>query len=366
VKQFLLGLSTLIGMIIGGGIFALPYTFFKAGFLPSVFLLILVTFSLCLLHLFYLEIIQKEEKPHRFVGYIEETLGKKFKILASIFLLGSFWLSLLIYLILGANFLSALLKIDFHLAFFIFFFLGNLLIWLGLKEISLVQLFGSFFLAFIILFLFFNALPKIDFSFLSFKKISFSSLFLPYGSLLFSLYGRAAIPEVTSLVSSAKKQKLVVVLGTILPAILYLCFILTILGTSKEVFPFPEKNLSQVFGEKTLFLFNLFGFFSIFTSYLVIGLNLKETFVLDFSLPKILSFSLTAFVPLIFYFLGFKDFIKLIDFCGGSFLALNSLLLIFAYLKLKKRNYPKALAYFLILIFLFAFLWQILNLFKIA
>ena len=363
MKEIIIGISILMGTIIGGGIFALPYAFFKGGFLLSTILLLIITISICFLHLFYLEIIHQNKKPHRFIGYIQENLGNKFKIIATILLLGSFWASLLIYLILGANFLSHLFQLNFNASLFLFFSLGSILIYLGLKKISLIQFLGSFFLAGTIIFLFFKAIPKMNPSFISYD-INLNNFFLPYGALLYSLYGRAAIPELSTLISSFKKQKFVIILGTILPAILYFLFVLTILATSKNVFPYPEKNLSKIFGKDIIFLFNFFGFFSVFTSFLIIGSNLKESFFFDFSLPKNLSFFLTVFVPLFFYFLGVKDFIKTIDFCGGVFLAINSILLLLSYLKLKQKRYPLFLPYLLIFVFILGVLWQGFNLFK--
>ncbi len=365
MKEIIIGISILTGTIIGGGIFALPYTFFKGGFLLSTILLLVITISICFLHLLYLEIIQQNKKPHRFVGYIQENLGNKFKIIATILIFGSFWASLLIYLILGANFLSHLFRLNFNTSLILFFSFGSILIYLGLRKISLIQVLGSLFLTGTIVILFLKAIPKINPSFISYD-INLKNFFLPYGALLYSLYGRAAIPEISSLISSFKKQKFVIIFGTILPAILYFLFILTILTTSKNVFPFPEKNLSETFGKNVVFLFNSFGFFSVFTSFLIIGSNLKETFSLDFSLSKNLSFFLTISVPLFFYFLGVNNFIKIIDFCGGVFIAINSILLLLTYLKLKQKRYPLILPYLLIFVFVLGLLWQGFNLFKIV
>jgi len=363
MKEIIIGISILMGTIIGGGIFGLPYAFFKGGFFLSAILLLGLAILVCFLHLFYLEIIHQDKNAHRFVGYIEKHLGKRFKKAVAFSIITSFWSSLLIYLILGGNFLSHLLNLEINLATILFFSLGSVLIYFGLKKVSLAELFGSVFLIFVIGFLFFKAFSKINFSFFSFD-FNFAKIFLPYGVILYSLYGRSAIPEMASLVSSFKKQKIIIILGTFLPAILYFLFVFTILGTSEKVFPFPEKNLAQIFGKEIIFLFNFFGFFCVFTSFLIIGSNLKESFSFDFSFSKNFSFFLAVFVPLFFYFLGVKDFVGVISFCGGVLVGLNSIFLLLAYLKLKKKKYPSILAYFLIFIFSLGIFWEFFEILK--
>ena len=70
------------------------------------------------------------------------------------------------------------------------------------------------------------------------------------------------------------------------------------------------------------------GFLAVITSFLTLGLNIKNSLRLDFKLPHFLSFVLTAGVPLALYFLGWNDFIKILSFAGAVLGGLEGILLL--------------------------------------
>ena len=64
------GLGTLVGMIFGAGVFALPYSFAKAGVLWGSVLFFIAMFFMVVLHLMYGEVAYLTDGQHRFTGYV--------------------------------------------------------------------------------------------------------------------------------------------------------------------------------------------------------------------------------------------------------------------------------------------------------
>ena len=102
-------IATLIGMIIGAGTFGIPYVFARTGFIIGFFYLLILGYAVLQVHLFYGEIILRTEEPHRLVGYANKYLGNWAKRLATGTVLLEYYGSLLVYIILGGQFLNIVL-----------------------------------------------------------------------------------------------------------------------------------------------------------------------------------------------------------------------------------------------------------------
>ena len=80
VKKAILAASTLIGTIIGAGIFGIPYVVVKSGF-PIGLTHILIIAILTIITMLYLgEIALRTKENCHLAGYAEKYLGKKGKI----------------------------------------------------------------------------------------------------------------------------------------------------------------------------------------------------------------------------------------------------------------------------------------------
>src|SRR3989338_8075254 len=104
MNSFTLALSTLVGTIVGAGIFGIPFAILKSGIVPGLFYLFLLGCIICLLHLFFGEICLRTSGKHRLVGYAGIYLGKTGKAVATLTLLFVLIGSLLAYLILVGEF----------------------------------------------------------------------------------------------------------------------------------------------------------------------------------------------------------------------------------------------------------------------
>ena len=199
------------------------------------------------------------------------------------------------------------------------------------------------------------------------KTINLNNFFLPYGVILYALAGAVAIPEIKEIFSqNGKKYKKAIILGTLIPAILYFIFMATVIGlTGSQTSTEAVQGLTDLLGKKVILLGALFGFLATISSFFVVGLSLKKTFWYDFKVNKNLSWLLVCSVPLILFILGFRAFIPIIVILGGLMGAIEGTAIVLIYKKAKKHGIqkvdynlkvPDILRYIVISIFILGFI----------
>src|SRR3989338_7360527 len=104
MNKFTITLSTLVGTIVGAGIFGIPFVMVKSGIVPGLFYLFLLGAIICLLHLLFGEVCLRTSGKHRLVGYANIYLGEWGKVVATFTLLFVLMGALLAYLILVGEF----------------------------------------------------------------------------------------------------------------------------------------------------------------------------------------------------------------------------------------------------------------------
>ena len=369
LKNSVLAVSMLSGTIIGVGFFSLPYIASKTGiWIMLGYFLVLGPLSI-LIHSLFGKVALATPDFFRFPSYVRIHLGsiaEKFAFVSTIF--GLFG-AILAYLIVGGEFLTNLLSPIFGGGNFIYtilyFLSGALLIFFGVKAISKIE-FWAVILFFLILVIFFiKGFPHINLANL-FPGVSLGNgilgigdWFLPYGAILFSLSGASLIPEVEEILGQKKHLLNKVIIVSILIAILiYLSFIFLVLGVSGS--RTTESAITGLRGFLGNSIFNLglfFGILTTFTSFIALGLNLKNVFRFDLKIKKHLSWAITCFVPLALFLAGIKQFIPVISFVGGILLGFDGILILLMYKKIKPKSifiYPLAL------IFLGGIIYQII------
>jgi tyrosine-specific transport protein len=367
IKAVVYAISTLSGTIIGVGLFGLPYVTLKAGFWVVLVYFFILTAFVILVHSFFAELALKTPDFKRFPGFAEFYLGNWGRNLAYIStILGTFG-ALLAYLIVGGEFFTELLSSYFGginlLYTLLYFVIGAGLIFYGIKAIAKVEFWGLILFFLILIAIFFRGQGLIDvknlFIGISNFEFSASNLFLPYGVILFSLWGAALIPEVEEMLGEKKNLILKIVpIAILIPALVYLFFIYLILGISgSQTTESALGGLKAVLGDGIVALALLFGLLTTFTSFIALGLTLKKVFWYDLKLTKNLAFVITCFVPLFLYLAGLKSFISVIGAVGGIMLAIDGILILLMYNKIRPER--KLITYPLILLFLAGILYSI-------
>lgn len=364
--KFLFSVFLLLGTIIGAGFFSLPYLLVQVGwkvFLAEFFILL---FLVILVHLLFAEVSLKTPDEKRLVGFVKTHLGKsweKFSFFVTILgLLGGE----LVYLILGGkllkNIFSPFLNFDENLWGLFYFLAGFFLIYFDIRPIS----FFEFFATFLFLFSFFGIFLK-NYLHFSLENFFFQpknfSLFLPYGPILFSFWGLSLIPEIEEFLRPKKKLiSKVVVFSILISAIFYLFFTFSVIAISgQNVDPFSLLSLKDCLSELDFKYLLFLGVLTTFTSFVAFGLTFKKVLWYDLKISQKKAFFVGSFLPLFLYFLGIKNFIKVISFLGSVGLGLEAILILLIYKKIGKAKF---LVFPLILVFIvgiFAEFWNFLK-----
>ncbi len=381
-KKLFMPAWLLAGAIIGAGIFALPFVFEKAGILTGLAYLAVFSLIFVLIHLMYADIIVKTdlsdgiltntESKHYFSGYAKIYFGKFgfwLTVFSSVF---GLFLILVAYLALSSSFLNLISPGSFGaLNVVIFWLLGSMAIFLGICKVSFLELFitSGVILVSILVFIFGVAdLEKI----ISMPVFDIKNIFFPYGIILFSFAGRVAIPTVINYfkktnqpVSGAGKS---IILGTLIPALVYILFVFGVLGLSGNV---SEDAVSGLIGVASPFILAFIGIFalvSLWDSYFIIGIDIKNSLRCDLKFPEILAGIAVIVLPILFYFFGLRKFLELVSLIGGVFIAFEGAIICLMWLKSLKRKTERVFlkklspvfAYILVLVFLGGLVYELI------
>lgn len=353
-------ISTLAGTIIGVGLFGLPHVALRVGFWVVLAYFLVLGAIVILVHSFFGELALRTPDFKRLPGFAKMYLGKKGQTLSYVSTVLGLFGALLAYLIVGGEFFTELLSPYFggnNLFYTLLYFLiASSLIFHGIKSIAKVEFWGLVLFFIILLAIFFRGQSFIDtqnlFMGVSNFEFRISNLFLPYGIILFSLWGAALIPEIEEMLIPQKKLlKWIIPVSILIPAVVYLFFIYLILGiTGAQTTESALGGLKVVLGDGIVALALLFGLLTTFTSFIALGLTLKKVFWYDLKLSRNLSWAVTCFFPLILFLAGLKSFIAVIGVVGGVMLAVDGILILLMYNKIRPER--KFLVYPLILVFL--------------
>ncbi|TSC74826.1 MAG: amino acid permease [Parcubacteria group bacterium Gr01-1014_30] len=354
-KAVVYAVSTLSGTIIGVGLFGLPYVTLKVGFWVVLGYFAVLSVFAILVHSFFAELALQTPDFKRMPGFAKIYLGKWGQNTAYVTTVLGLLGALLAYLIVGGEFFTELLQPYFggnNLAYTLLYFVaGSALIFHGIKSIAKIEFWGLI-LFFLILFaIFFRGQSFISLENL-FPATDWSLFFLPYGVILFSIWGAALIPEVEEMLGEKKKMILKIVpVAVLIPIFVYLFFIYLILGiTGYNTTESALGGLRMVLGDGVLALTLVFGLLTTFTSFIALGLTLKKVFWYDFGFGKNLSWAITCFLPFFLYLAGLKNFLPVIGVVGGVMLAFDGILILLMYNKIRPDK--KFVVYPMILLFL--------------
>jgi len=346
-NRFLLGLATLVGTIVGAGIFGLPYVVAQSGVVPGLFYFLLLGGVVLLLHLMFGEIILRTQGKHRLIGYASLYMGGWAKKLVTVSTVLGITGALLAYIIIGGDFLKIIFGSFTSFSSFefsiIFWFVLSLFILLGIQAIAKMELVmnGALFLVVGGIFIF--AMPHIQIE--NFLLFDASRLFLPYGVMLFAFLGLPAIPEIAELFKNSKdKQRFgsLIVWASVISGMLFLVFTVFVVGVSGgKTSQDALTGLIPFLGEKVVVLGALFGLVAISASFLVLGNYLKNSLRYDYKVPYGISAASAVFLPLVLFVLGLRDFILVIATVGAVVAVLEGSMVVLIWRKGKEKGNRK-------------------------
>ncbi len=367
-KLLLKSSALLTGTVIGAGVLGIPYVVAKAGFLTGLITIIVMGIATLLLNLFMGEITLRTPGNHQLPGYAERYLGKKGKMVAVLAMFFVIYGALTAYIIGVGESLSALFGIPALIGSLLFFIFVAIFIYTGLKLIAKYEfIFAAIVLALIIT-ISFLAIFSGQFNATNLATLDLTKIMVPFGVILFALSGAIAIPEIKEqLPRNRKKLKKAIIIGSLIPIFAYLLFTFaTVAVTGSQTTEIVTIGLGQNLSESMLIFGNIFAIFAMLTSFLPIGLAMKEIYMYDYDFNKIHSFLLTMFIPLILFLIGVKSFIQVVGIAGALFGGLQSILIVLIFWKARKKGtrqpeYKLGKKHFIGLLLILIFIIGILN-----
>ncbi len=331
-------IATLTGTIIGAGILGLPYVFAQSGFLIGMINLIVLGILILFVNLYLGEVILRTKGKHQLPGYAEKYLGKKGKIAMLVSSLAFLYGALTAYVLGEGEVLSFVFTgSTSYIILFGLAFLGimSILIYSGLKTLEKGETFGLIAISLMIIIIFFFFLPKVDWNNFSFISSNPIKWFMSYGVILFAFLALSALPEVREeLVNEEKKLKKAILIGSLIPMVLYILFIMAVYGFAGAETP---EIATIALGK----LPSLLAIFTMFTAFSAIGIALKELFIFDFKIKHDKAFFYTIFpvfvLSLIILVFKLVDFIKILGLIGSISGGLAGMLVLLMVYKAKKK-----------------------------
>lgn len=345
-KDLYYAIATLTGFTIGAGILGIPFVIAQAGFITGMIDILIIGMAILMVNLYLGEVSLRTKGNHQLTGYAEKYLGKLGKKIMSFTMVFGLYGGLIAYTIKEGEFLANLFGPIFGgsilLYSLIFLFVGSIFIFGGIRAIKNGELYMVLLIIIILLF----------FSIFSFNKVIIKNLtgfttdfFLPYGVILFAYLATAAIPELREELGKNKDLlKKAIMIGTIIPIIIYMLFAFIIVGvTGTYVTDGAIIGLGEVLGNNILILGLIFGILTMATSFLAVGLALKEMFNFDFKVNTKLSSSLVIIVPLIAALILINSkisnpFFQVLDITGVISGGLAGALIVLMHYKAKKQG----------------------------
>jgi tyrosine-specific transport protein len=372
-RPFLRSVGMMIGAIVGAGVLGLPYAVAQGGFALGLLELLLLGALLVVLQLMLGEIVVQTPGHHRLVNYIGIYTGRFWKGVTLIALALGVWGAMLAYMLVGGTFLHLLLSPVFGgdpaLYSYILATLASISVFGGLFFASHIEYWVVGALLFLFIFIMLASAPFIDFS--HYTTVNLKNFFIPYGVILFSLSGMGIVPELKDVLGEKHRRLLspVIVTGMGIIVMLYALFAFVVVGvTGTDTSFMAFDGLVPYLGETFRVVTTLLGSLIILSIYMVLGVELLNTFKFDFNLRHRTAWFLVCVVPLALFAVGMREFINIIGFVGSVFGGILGILVALSYWRMRRRgicrthhciHFPAPLTWLLITILAAGILWEV-------
>jgi amino acid permease len=332
------GVGLIVSSTIGAGILGIPYAIAQVGVGIGVLYIVGLGILLVGLNLLLGEVVIRTRQSFQLSGLARKYLGRVGEYIMTGMVYSATFAVLVIYIIGEGETLAELFGGS---AFFwstIFFVIGGCLIVVGMRTIKLVEMILTVGIIAVVILIVAWTAPHISWPHIQYTNLA--NIFFPYGVILFAYSGTASIPEAYTLLKHDKtlfKQAIVIAGG--ISMVIYLLFALMVVGvTGGATTEIATIGLGEALGTPMFLLGNIFAVLAMGTSFLVIGLSLRDSLSWDYSVRKSIASFLVIVIPFIIFILGLREFIAIMDFVGGVFISLTMFLVILIYWRAKQKG----------------------------
>lgn len=320
--------SIIIGTVVGAGILGLPFAFVKAGFLTGLLVLIIISTCVIILSLFFGEVTLRTNGNHQLTGYTGLYLGNKIKYLQSVIILFGMYSALLAYTIGIGKILSSLFSGPAEIWSLGIYFVLSWLVIEGLKVVKRIEFVVAILILGLLFVLGMLASPHINTVY--WQGFSLAKFFIPYGAILFACSGLVSIPEAKQIISAGKGEKLLksaIIIGNVVPLIIYAVFAgIVVAVTGVNTTEIATIGLTSVIGVGALIVGSLFAIVAMSSSFLTLGVAIKEIFNYDYKLSQAAAAVAALSIPIVMFIFGLRDFFGIVSLAGALSVGLTGLL----------------------------------------
>lgn len=330
-------IALLVGTIVGAGIFGLPYMFAKAGFLTGLVILIVLALSTVLINLLIGEMVLSSKNNEQLVGLSGKYGGQAGRWAMFVAIGLGLYGPLTAYIIGEGQVLNVLAGHSSPLLFSgIFFVFSSIFVYLGLDFLRRWELFFTG-----LLFLVIIALTVVHGSRISFAELAvfdWHKIFFSFGAIFFAFLGGSAIPPMRSILTGQESLlKKSIIIGTLIPAIIYIIFVGLVVGiTGQGTTEIATVGLGSALGQSFLIIANIFTIFIMATSFLTLGTTLMLIYQDDLGFKKPLAWLVTCLPPFLLVLGGLHSFVMIISWVGGLTGGLVGFVLLWSYYRLRR------------------------------
>lgn len=333
--------ATLVGTIIGAGVLGIPYAVNQAGFLPGLVLLLFLGGALMMLNLLLGEVTLRTHGTHQLTGYAGIYLGKWGKRIMTVVMLLVIYGGLLAYVIGEGVTLRALFGGNAFYWSLAFWAVSSMVLYYGLSIIKQFEFIMLTIIIGVVMAIAFFSFGEVNYGHLD--ELNLSNILVPYGVIFFALLGAPAIPQVRQiLLGNEKSMKKAIMVSMLVPIFIYALFALVVIGvTGIQTTEVATVGLGNALGYKMVLLGNVFAMLAMGTSFLTLGLAVKEVYMYDFNVRRTLAWLYTVLIPVGLFLVGFQNFIDTIGLVGSVVGGLEGILIVLIFWQAIKKGKRK-------------------------
>ncbi len=328
-SQLIPSIAILIETIVGAGFLGIPFVVAKSGFIIGAFHIVIIGLIMLLTNLYLGEMSLRTKGNHQLTGYAEKYLGKKGKHAMLIGLLLLILPALLAYTIGVSQSISFLIDKDFSLQLpiaILFLIFMTITLSFGITTFKNSEVIGLFIMGALLIGIVVMFAPQIEVENLS--NFNLSHVFAPFGIVLFAYLSLTALPELERILEYQKhKMKKAILLGSIIPIVGYLLFVMVVVG-------FKGANVPEVATLSMGIIFILLGIIAMTTSYIALAFAMKAMLHYDYRCSQKVSWLITSLSAIFLYTIAYKmhfTFTGILEIAGvitGSITGILTLLMI--------------------------------------
>ncbi len=327
--------ATALLVPIGAGVLGIPYAVAQVGLIVGLFYIVILGFLMMGMNLLVGEVLVRTKGEKQLVGLAKKYLGNGGEVLMSLISYLMLFGALVVYIIGVGESLAVLFRGGAFFWSIVFSIIGSVLIFVGLRTIKKVELFLILSVLLVVFVIAIFSAPHVVVEHV--RYTNFASLLFPYGVILFAFHGTTSVPEAHSLLLHKPELfKKALIYSILVGILIYIIFASVVVGvTGLNTTQIATIGLGNAVGPVMVWVGNLFAVLAMGSSFLMVGVALRDSFVWDLKFPKGIASAFVCGVPIIIFLLGLRQFIAAVDIVGGVFGSIELLLLLLIYWRAK-------------------------------